>query len=490
MEVEKTLKSRRLLNDNTQLYADQDGGQHINPAFDDDDSVFDDLIENQFDVSKIVKSVVNAPEKIRKTSSTSENRKGYNKLDDAKDEHPVDTESYSNAQSSGTSNLGKQFSKTSEESNEGQTKETSKSTPVAQRQRKLQCDSLSEREEKKIPTDLTKPRVQFKLGQKHVLERNDLLKDAEKLTFQNNDYLANTKSKQASQTFQIQNESKPTRQTILDNNNFGEKDSSQNSDFEMYDDTLDENNDLYQFSGPQRYWSAYKSAITINPNSLSSFGPKQPFLNFGARSQSMRLPRPKPFSKELEIAPKKLLRQLSFSDSDATNIRDYGSLKGGNSLPRREMKTGAEDPATPEEPCVEELRMQPAALACILGLMEELLARGKIRNVAVLNQTAGDAPVVASLPKSWELTSVFASGLARAVTDRSQMFVRLTLEEKVYVCLKHGPDKMVGHSKDQDVLVALKTDAYLVLGFSDDKIPGSCLHEVSELADILVEKGY
>jgi hypothetical protein len=60
---------------------------------------------------------------------------------------------------------------------------------------------------------------------------------------------------------------------------------------------------------------------------------------------------------------------------------------------------------------------------------------------------------------------------------------------QTYTLFKHGPDKVMGRSGDR-VLVAQKTKACVVVGVAADNTPGSCLYEVSELVNRLVDKGW
>ena len=73
--------------------------------------------------------------------------------------------------------------------------------------------------------------------------------------------------------------------------------------------------------------------------------------------------------------------------------------------------------------------MSPEAIESVVGLMDELLNRGKIREIALLSQSGG-APV-ASLPTCWVLPANVASGLVRAVLETTQPLVRLKIDEEV-----------------------------------------------------------
>ena len=98
------------------------------------------------------------------------------------------------------------------------------------------------------------------------------------------------------------------------------------------DDIIEEGIDASLYFHPgsqQRHWSAYKSAIHPRSMSIAVGRQQPPHPSFASRSQSMRLSRQRTsHAHPPPVEPKKLLRQLSFSDSNAKNIRDYGSLRG------------------------------------------------------------------------------------------------------------------------------------------------------------------
>ncbi|RUS84253.1 hypothetical protein EGW08_008005 [Elysia chlorotica] len=257
----------------------------------------------------------------------------------------------------------------------------------------------------------------------------------------------------------------------------------------VIEEAIDANLYFHPSGPPQRNWTAYKSAMhyQFQPRSMSATTGKEGLHpSFGTRSQSMRLPRQRTTHPLVAVQPKQLLRELSFSDSGAEKIHDYGSLVRGQSLPRRTLESQPEDTENLDRK--DDSKLPAPAIASLIGLMEELLDRGKIREVALLS-LAGGAPV-ASLPVSWTLPANVGTSLVKAVLETSTPLVRLTINEEKYVCLKHGPDRMVGHSVNNDVLVAQKTALFIVLGLSEEETPGSCLQEVLELVEILTEKGW
>ncbi|CAG5127647.1 unnamed protein product, partial [Candidula unifasciata] len=124
--------------------------------------------------------------------------------------------------------------------------------------------------------------------------------------------------------------------------------------------------------------------------------------------------------------------------------------------------------------------------ASLLDLMQQLLARGKVRQVAVLEQA--NCCMLTSLP-TWHLAHRDQIGLVKAATSSLETMFKISVEKEFYTCFKHGTDKIVCHSGDS-VLVAQTTHSCVVVGVASDHIPGSCLYEVSELARALLDKGW
>uniref|UniRef100_A0A0B7ASL2 Profilin n=1 Tax=Arion vulgaris TaxID=1028688 RepID=A0A0B7ASL2_9EUPU len=203
------------------------------------------------------------------------------------------------------------------------------------------------------------------------------------------------------------------------------------------------------------------------------------------RSYSMRLPST---NKPVKPKSRSLLRDLSFSDSDAKSVRNYGMLRGGQYMPRRKPTRHAGRHGD----CVEDtdtgvpVQMLPEFETHLMHLMQELLARGKVRQVAVLEQENG--AMLVSLPP-WILLHKDAIGLIKSVSSTIETIVKLSIGREMYTFFKHGRDKVMGRSGDS-ILVAQRTDACLVVGVADDNTPGSCLYEVSELARALKSKGW
>lgn len=202
------------------------------------------------------------------------------------------------------------------------------------------------------------------------------------------------------------------------------------------------------------------------------------------RSQSMRVSSTSDLNKD---KPKRLLRELSFSDADTTAGRNYGALRGRHAIPRRRCRkdSSSDDDVIKEEP--DQSHDATADLKVhLLKLMQELLVRGKVQQVAVLEQDSGKSLV--SLPP-WTLSDQDSIGLVKAVSHSQEIMLKLTIGREVFTCFKHGRNKMVGRNGDK-VLVAQETNTCVVVGMADDDTPGSCLYEVSELSHALMDKDW
>ncbi|CAL1540322.1 unnamed protein product [Lymnaea stagnalis] len=202
------------------------------------------------------------------------------------------------------------------------------------------------------------------------------------------------------------------------------------------------------------------------------------------RSQSMRVSSTSELNKD---KPKKLLRELSFSDADATAGRNYGALRGRHAIPRRQCR---KDSSSEDDVIKEETDQSNDATADLkvhlLKLMQELLVRGKVQQVAILEQDSGK--VLVSLPP-WTLSDQDSVGLVKAVSHSQEIMLKLTIGREVFTCFKHGRNKMVGRHGDK-VLVAQETNTCVVVGLADDDTPGSCLYEVTELSHALMDKDW
>ncbi|BFZ00114.1 hypothetical protein BsWGS_03153 [Bradybaena similaris] len=199
------------------------------------------------------------------------------------------------------------------------------------------------------------------------------------------------------------------------------------------------------------------------------------------RSQSMRLP---PGSdSEKPRAKKPLLRDLSFSDCDSRKFQNYGSLRTSLGLPKRRQVSHGD--AGGDQTHIPKFLKEELA-SHLLPLMQQLLGRGKVQQVAVLEQRNGC--MVTSLP-TWHLTHRDQIGLVKAASVTLETMLKISVDNEHYTCFKHGADKIVCHSGDS-VLVAQTTISCVVVGRASDNTPGSCLYEVSELVRALLEKGW
>ncbi|GFS00869.1 hypothetical protein ElyMa_006409400 [Elysia marginata] len=466
MEVEQTIKYKRLSRDPTMddNECETGGDPHINPAFAGDESVQDEL-----EVLSARQSGSDSPER-------GDNQSTPSRLDHAKP--GADTRSDENQTTGVNLELSEVSNRNNQEIPTAQVagRETStnhkahsshdQSPPINQLETSNSTDASLD--------NLTDPRVDFKPALKHGLKTHTSeLKDENDLHHQQGDLSKNVELLPVATPNQTQTDSQSLRQLS------SKQEAEEKSKPSAESGGVQENAELTPLAPGQRRWRAYRSVMNRQTKSLSAAAEKL-HAGVGARFHSMRMAR------QSSAPPRKLLAQLSFSDSDATSIFDYGALEGGDSIPKKPLKNITEetDPFGKKE----EPKLPPAAIKGFVGLMEQLLNRGKIREVALLNTTGG--PPVATRPVSWNLPSIVATGLARAVKETTQPLVRLMIHGDVYVCLKHGPDRMVGHSDDNDVLVAQKTNHYIVLGFSEEDTPGSCLQEVLELVEILTEKGW
>uniref|UniRef100_A0A2C9M1E3 Profilin n=1 Tax=Biomphalaria glabrata TaxID=6526 RepID=A0A2C9M1E3_BIOGL len=199
------------------------------------------------------------------------------------------------------------------------------------------------------------------------------------------------------------------------------------------------------------------------------------------RSQSMRLP-----STSKSEKPKKLLRELTFSDDDTTSLRNYGTLRGKNSLPKRQSSALMKRVSTIQEEDSDRPKISPEVKAQLLNLMQELLVRGKITQIGIIDQDT--ASLILSLP-AWNLSTADIIGLIKAAGNTQEIMLKLNIGREMYTCFKHGANKMVGRVGEK-ILVAQKTHTCVIVGIADHDTPGSCMYEVSELANALMEKDW
>ncbi|KAK0052166.1 hypothetical protein Bpfe_018496 [Biomphalaria pfeifferi] len=199
------------------------------------------------------------------------------------------------------------------------------------------------------------------------------------------------------------------------------------------------------------------------------------------RSQSMRLP-----STSKSEKPKKLLRELTFSDDDTTSLRNYGTLRGKNSLPKRQSSALMKRVSTIQEEDSDRPKISSEVKAQLLNLMQELLVRGKITQVGIIDQDT--ASLILSLP-AWNLSTADIIGLIKAAGNTQEIMLKLNIGREMYTCFKHGANKMVGRVGEK-ILVAQKTHTCVIVGIADHDTPGSCMYEVSELANALMDKDW
>lgn len=433
MEAKEISRSKRLLRESKTDNREQARDPHINAAFSGDESV----------VLELVADPDSENSKTKGNSDLVLNKQGYNIVGG-------DTRGYDNLASEheAVNQMKENF---------GAQSRHQQSHPLSQQLRSPNSTSINHASHGSLP----EPQVGFKLGHKHALKTHSgVLKEAEIKTSQKRDssHVVSIPTDPNRADSQLQQSA--TSIEVVDEGKSGP--SAENEDNKKSGAT----------SPAQRRW---RSAMTHQAKSLPA-AVERLHPAIAARWQSMRLARQK------SAQPRRLLTQLSFSDSDATSIHDYGDLEGGEAIPIKPVKPVGDSEQN------EEVKLPPSAIKCFAGLMEQLLKRGKISEVALLNQSGG--PPVTLRPMSWTIPALVATGLARAIKETTQPLVRLMVNEKVYVCLNHGSNRLVGHSNDNDVLVAQKTNQYIVLGLSDEETPGSCLQEVLELAEILSDKGW
>ncbi|XP_012943185.1 uncharacterized protein LOC101862831 [Aplysia californica] len=216
---------------------------------------------------------------------------------------------------------------------------------------------------------------------------------------------------------------------------------------------------------------------------------KLPSVVSVSRSQSLRSPTDRDPRK---AKPRKLLRDLSFSDADAKTVRNYGELSGASALPRRKpiRRSAVKEEEEPEgeeaTAAGYQAKISADVRSHLVTLMQELIDRGKVKQVAVIERDC--EAMLASVP-TWPLATSDVSGLVKAVTSTHQMMLKLFIDREMYTCFKHGKNKMVARAGD-NVLVAQTTETCVVVARSLDDTPGSCLYEVAEFTDALADRGW
>ena len=330
MPVEDTTNSRRLLRDR-KIDSDFSGGDsHVNAAFAADDSVFVDFFDHQTPDSLTAGEVASEIRRKRGSSTSSVTRKGYNRLDD-ENESPDDIHS-----DTGIPPADWPKQTVGDQTTKHQAMEKSHAPPLNQQSpQRLQMEGSNPNSVVHTSHDnMAEPRVDFKLGHKHS-PKTDIsgLKEAKKLSFQKSNLTKSIDPLPIAKTNQRQTGLALTKQEAQEKSVYFQE-------VDAIEEAIDATLYFHPTGPPQRNWTAYKSAIYHQPRSVAIMTEREHVLHPSllTRSQSMRLPRYKPMYAYPTLAPKKPLRQLSFSDSDAENIHDYGSLVGGQSLPRRTLK--------------------------------------------------------------------------------------------------------------------------------------------------------
>lgn len=162
---------------------------------------------------------------------------------------------------------------------------------------------------------------------------------------------------------------------------------------------------------------------------------------------------------------RKLLRDLSLSDSDDTSSKDYGSL-GKVPLPRRLSES--------------DLPTQ-SSIRILITTMQELINRGKVYRLIVIDVES--CKVLATIPEI-KVSPSDAHGMVKSLILTSPTIFKLQVCGELYSCFQHSQKSVQGRSDDV-VMVMQKTCTCLVVAFSREETPGSCQSEVMEFAKVL-----
>ena len=109
-------------------------------------------------------------------------------------------------------------------------------------------------------------------------------------------------------------------------------------------------------------------------------------------------------------------------------------------------------------------------------LLRGLIKRGKVENAAIINF---EGEIVA-ISDQWKISPGDAVGLLNATLSTYPALTKLSISQHTFTCFTHGSNGTIVGRADSHVLVAHRSEKFIVVGVSDPEAPGSCIYEVVE----------
>ncbi|GFN73725.1 hypothetical protein PoB_000023100 [Plakobranchus ocellatus] len=144
-----------------------------------------------------------------------------------------------------------------------------------------------------------------------------------------------------------------------------------------------------------------------------------------------------------------------------------------------ETEGGAEESETD----VESFEILKYSLECLL---EVLVQRGKIRQAFVADLNGG----ILAKTEKWNIQRADVLAIDRCLMSTYQGIVKLNVFSETFTCVRylHASPSLTGKS-DESILAALKGSGAIVVGLGFNVVPGSCIKEIEELAEVLRQRG-